>query len=61
MIKEMVIPLSLSDGLLLFIFSYINGVNNLSFNDFFSRSTSLLMCQCRDYPELCAFNIVNIF
>lgn len=49
MIKEMAIPLGLSDGLLLFIFSHINGGNNLSF----SRSTSLLICQCRDYPELC--------
>ena len=48
----MVIPLSLSDSLLLFIFSHINGGNNLSFSMiFFARSISLLMCQCRDYPE----------
>lgn len=45
MIKEMVIPLSLSDGLLLFIFSHINSVNNLSFNMIFFF-LEVLVCLC---------------
>ena len=58
MIKEMAIPLGLSDGLLLFIFSHINGGNNLSF----SRSTSLnCLYASAEIIQNCVNLILGIF